>query len=307
VAIIVSLALLAGVAASYLALSRNPKPRVSLSAPVQPFFDGGGRLSPGAFAAAYSPDGSRLAVRSADGIGLADRGAVKAVTPRGSNVVDFAWLPGGDRLLVAEGPIPTGQLDALALNGRSAGTVKLLPSFSVGSGYGLAVDSTARHAVASRARADQLSGVVHLDLVEVDLQSGVVRELTPDPDAQSSRPFYIDDTHVLYQREQGNHTAAAVLDLVTLARRDLTGPNIEARPVGVLLGGGYAAYATHSGDLFAVAPDGGQPIRLGSRLGPVAAVDPTGTYAVVVTASTQDAGLDQLVEKRLTPPPKRGQ
>jgi hypothetical protein len=303
----VVLVVVGGVAVSYLFLTRAEKPGVAVGSALQPFFDSRGRLAPGAFAAAYSPDGAHLAVRSADGIGLAEHGQVRPLTPSGSHVVDFAWTPSSDRLLVAEGPIPTGRLDALGLDGLSAGKVTLAPSFSVGSGFGMAVDSTTRHAVVTRAVVDALGGEVHLDLVEVDLQSGAVRVLTETPSVQESDPFYIDDQTVLFQRQDGSHSSASVLDLGDLAVRDLTGATVSARPVGVIYQGTYAAYATPSGDLYAVAPGGGAPILLGSHLGAVAAIDPTGARAVIVSRSQQAAGVDQLVERRVTPPPKKAQ
>jgi hypothetical protein len=227
------------------------------------------------------------------------------LTPVGSNVVGFAWMP-GSRLLLAEGPIPTGQLNAIDLRGRAAGKVVLSPSFGVGSGYGMAVDSTAHHAVVARAQVDQLGGAVHLDLVEVDLQTGAVRQLTTTPDAEESLPVYVDDQHVAYARAVGNRATVALLDLTTLSSRDLSPSGVSAAPRGAILQGAYVAYADSTGDVFAVDPSGGRPILLGAQMGTVAAVDPTGSRAVVV----RDGGLggvDQLVERRLTPPPKKSQ
>jgi hypothetical protein len=281
-------------------------PKVAVSTATGAFFNAKGQLEPGPFAVSYSPDGSQLAVRSSDGVGLAHGGRVTLLTPPGSNVVGFTWMP-GSRLLLAEGPIPTGQLNAIDLRGRAAGKVVLSPSFGVGSGYGMAVDSTARHAVVTRAQVDTLGGAVHLDLVEVDLQTGAVRALTTTPDGQEYSPTYVDDQHVAYARAVGSRVSVALLDLSTLNWRDLTPSGESATPLGVVLQGAYVAYADTRGDVFAVDPAGGRPILLGSHVGTAVAVDPTGTRAVVLTQAGAATPVDQLVERHLTPPPKKSQ
>lgn len=305
IAVIVITVVAAAAAASYLWLRPDPQPKVSMGGAPRPFFDSRGRLSPGSFAAAYSPDGSHLAVRSADGIGLAVQGTVRLLGRSKSNVVDFAWMPDGSRLVVVEGPIPTGEIVALGLDGRLTGRASLSPSFSVGTGYGITVNSEGTYAVVSRAQIDQLGGAVHLDLVEVDLQSGAVRELTPTPDVDESAPFFLDDDHVVYERDAAGQRSVALLDLQTLSSRDLTGAALRARPVGVIYDGTDVVYVTPAGDVYALDPASGSPRLMGAKVGDVAAIDPSGSRAVVVTKAAAAPGVDQLVEKRLTPPPKR--
>lgn len=260
--------------------------RVSGLAPVRPeLFDRTGRVEVGAYGAAYNANGTVLAVKSGQGVGaVSSGGKVRLVTPPGSHAVDYAWMPSGDALLIAEGPASTGRLDVLRLDGTSLGAVPLNPSFTVGSGYGMAVSPDGRRAVVVAEDAQALGGPERLHLKGVDLATGVVTELGP---RAVHAPRYLDADHVLLTAWSSAAKAdrAEVLTLSTGVIRVVSAPGEAADALGPVAGPGnrvWLAYATEKA-VWAVPLVGGVRVRLGAvpKGATAVAVDPFGTQALV--------------------------
>lgn len=151
----------------------------------------------GAIRGLFSETGSRLAVFTADGLGLAQQGKILPITRPGSNVVDAAWFANAATLLVAEGPVPTGALVVIDVDGEVRGTIPLEPSIGFGSGYGLTVAPGGRQAVVTAVERPAL-GPEQRRLVVVDLETGSTRDLTTPGGADEQRPFYIDRGRVAF-------------------------------------------------------------------------------------------------------------
>lgn len=144
------------------------------------------RLSPDSTRAALIDNGSVTVVRIKDG---------SRVMSAGNNVVDAAWMPDGTRVLVVEGPIPTGQVAAVDMDGQAVGIAPLKPSIEFGDGFGLAVNSDGTHAAAIAVTRDAIGGAVHTDVADIDLQTGATR-VTPTPGNERDPIWLADDTIV---------------------------------------------------------------------------------------------------------------
>ncbi|HZQ88283.1 MAG TPA: hypothetical protein VFA83_25770 [Acidimicrobiales bacterium] len=255
-------------------------------APVRPeLFDRTGRVEVGAYGAAYNANGTVLAVKSGQGIGaVSSGGKVRLVTPPGSHAVEYAWMPSGDALLIAEGPASTGQLDVLRLDGTSLGAVPLNPSFSVGSGYGMAVSPDGRRAVVVAEDAQALGGPERLHLKGVDLATGAVTELGP---RAVHAPRYVDGDHVLVTAWSPSQKAdrAEVVTVSTGAVRVVSAAGEAADALGPVLGPGNRVWLVYATDkaVWAVPVAGGQRVRLGAvpKGATAVAVDPFGTQALL--------------------------
>lgn len=151
----------------------------------------------GAIRGLFSDTGSRLAVLTADGLGLAQQGKILPITRAGSNVVDAAWFANAATLLVAEGPVPTGALVVIDVDGEVRGTIPLEPSVGFGSGYGMTVAPGGRQAVVTAVERPAL-GPEQRRLVVVDLETGATRDLTTPGGADEQRPFYVDRGRVAF-------------------------------------------------------------------------------------------------------------
>ena len=252
-------------------------------APVRPeLFDRSGRVEVGAYGAAYNPSGTVLAVKSGQGIGsVTSGGKVRLVTPPGSHAVEYAWMPSGTALLIAEGPASTGQLNVLRLDGTDLGAVPLNPAFSVGSGYGMAVAPDGRSAVAVAEDVQALGGPERLHLVGVDLATGAVRELGA---RAVHAPRYIDADHVLITALSQKANRAEVLTLSSGKRRVISAAGEYADALGPVTAGGavWLVYATEAA-VWAVPATGGSRVRLArvAKGATAVAVDPFGTQALV--------------------------
>ncbi len=145
------------------------------------------RLSPDSTKVAFVESGVVTIVRSRDGA---------RVMAAGENIVDVAWMPDGKRVIVVEGPIPTGEIAAIDMNGKSAGLAKLKTSIGFGDGFGLAVDSRGTQAAAIAVSRDPIGGAIHTDLAVVDLQTGAVNVF--ESTTEESNPSFVDDENVAY-------------------------------------------------------------------------------------------------------------
>lgn len=199
----------------FLFVSRDDVDRVQGLAPAgeRPF--GSGDTLDGAVRGIYSDDGTKLAVISGDGLGLAERGEIRPVTASGSKVVDVAWFRNGATLLVAEGPIPTGGLVVVDLDGTVRGTVPLEPSVGFGSGHGMSVAPGGRSAVVTAVDRPAL-GREERRLVAVDLETGATRDLTAAGGPDEYRPFHLDGNRVAFTEQTGDAARRAlVIDFTT--------------------------------------------------------------------------------------------
>jgi hypothetical protein len=248
-------------------------------------FDGGGKIEPGPFRGAWSPNATHVLTVSAQGVGEPRRGRVRLITPAGSRAVDAAWFPGSNAVLIAEGPIPTGQLSVLRLDGSSLGNVTLTPSFGVGGGRGMTVDATGRRAVVTRVERDPFHPGERTDLVMVDLRTGASRPLVETGDVDEDRPFFVGPELVVFTTRPaaGGDAAVAELDVATNKVRLLSPEGEDATGIGTIGSGAWVAY-TSGTTLWATRRDGGgEPVRLADVASgaTVVAVEPDGRAALV--------------------------
>ena len=271
-------------------------------APVRPeLFDGSGRVEAGAYGAAYNAAGNVLAVKTGRGIGaVTSRGRVRLVTPPGSHAVEFAWMPNGKDLLIAEGPAATGELDVVHVDGGDRGRVPLDPVFSVGSGNGMAVSPNGREAVAVAEDLAALGGPERLSLQRVDLATGAVSSVGV---TAVRGPSYVDAGHVLVTALALAGSRAEVVTLGDGTCRLISRPGEPANALGPVLDGAWLVYATEHA-VWAVPATGGDRVRLTTLPtdATAVAVDPEGTQAVV---GERNGDVEQLRAVSLHPLPVR--
>jgi hypothetical protein len=178
-----------------------------------------------------SPDSTRVLVVEAGQVVVVGIDDAEIVARAGRNIVDAAWMPDGERVLVVEGPIPTGQILTLDMNGEVDGVAQLAPSISFGDGNGIAVDSRGTKAAVIATTREAVGGRVHSDLATVELQTGKVRVYST-PDRNEFNPLFVDDDFVAVASE-GERGAArlAFVDLgtagVTAGRPIIGGPFVR--------------------------------------------------------------------------------
>jgi hypothetical protein len=232
-------------------------------------FSADGLAVPGAVSAQWSPDGNRLAVlRGGGAFGVSEAGRFRPLVPAEATISAFAWYDDG-RLLLQEGPVSTGQLAAIDLQGESKGVVKLVPD--VQPGTGMAVSRDRRTVI--------LTGVVEgatpgsqptVDLYAVAVPDGTTRRLTENADAES-RPAFLDDRHVAFTNRRDGAEQVQILDLDDGTRVSVSTPTARAAVIGVA--GGDVVWTT------------GDEVRLGRAGAPeqrVASV-PSGATAVALS------------------------
>ncbi len=171
-----------------------------------------------------SPDGSRLAVVEGGAVVVVGLHDAKIVTRAGQAVVDAAWMPDSRRVLLLEGPTPTGQVTVIDMAGKVVGVATLAPSVGFGDGAGAAVDNRGARAAVITVTRDAIGGQRHNDLAIIDLPTGAVRTY-PTPSRDQARPLFIDDDLVAVSSI--GSTGPARLDFVDLA----TGAVDAGRPV----------------------------------------------------------------------------
>lgn len=238
----------------------------------------------GAFRGIFSGTGNRLAVFTDDGLGIAQQGEILPITRPGSNVVDAAWFGNAATLLVAEGPIPTGALVVVDLDGEVRGTIPLEPSIGFGTGYGLTVAPGNRQAVVTAVERPAL-GPEERRLVKVDLETGTTVDLTPAGHADEQRPFYLDRDRVAFtERSEGVPPRAMVVDVTTGALREIAAATSVA---GVI--DGEPVLQDERGRLFLASTPSHILARVpkGTEL---SSIDPSGDVAVVAETVTAGDG-----------------
>ncbi|MBA2608966.1 MAG: hypothetical protein H0U92_08520 [Actinobacteria bacterium] len=189
------------------------------------------RLSPDASRVALVENGVVTVVRSRDG---------RRVMSAGSNVVDVAWMPDGGRVVIVEGPIPTGEIDAIDMTGTVVGVAKLTQSVEFGNGLGLAVNSRGTQAAVIAVTRDAVGGARHTDVALVDLQSGKTRVFaTP---VEEENPIFLDDQTIGFLADAAFYTRPAGLGPATKAGDGFSGGPYVVGPDGaaVLESGGAA-------------------------------------------------------------------
>lgn len=248
-------------------------------------FNRQGQLASDAERALFSPDGSRLAVVSSDGIGLADQGTVKLLTPPGSNAVDAAWMPDSASVLVGEGPANVNQLTQLNLDGTVKAVAHLDRPFSLGKGNGIAVNEDGTRAVVTSETRDPIGGRRHLSLMLVELTTGHVTPLTTTADADEAWPVFAGGQLLFARREGAGHWQVERLDLTTNRSAPVSPSDEDAFPVGALRAREAVYASSRRGrdvSVWAVRDDGSRArmgkVPAGSR---VWTVEPGGTRAVV--------------------------
>jgi hypothetical protein len=194
-------------------------------------FDGTGSLPPGPSRAVYSPTGARLAVLQAGRVDMAVGGAFRRVTRANGNVVDVAWFGNSSTLLVAEGPASTGGLAVVDIDGTVRGSVPLDGAHAFGTGHGMSVAPGGKRAALTAVTRPALTGEQR-HVVEVDLESGAVRDVTTVGGPDEYGPRYLDDGTLVYStaddRVVGVYRGADAIRvrggrLVTARGRDLGG------------------------------------------------------------------------------------
>lgn len=220
------------VAGGYAYVVRRDEARVRGLAPAgeRPFGDGD--TLDGARRAVYSPDGNRLAVLTPQGLGLAENGAVRPVTARGSRVVDVAWFRNGATLLVAEGPVPTGGVAVVDIDGTVRGTIPLEPDIGFGEGHGMSVAPGGRSAVVTAVERPAL-GPEQRWLALIDLETGATRALTEPGGPDERRPFHLDATRVAFTEEAPDGTGRRAM-VVTFADGSTEEVAVGAAVVGIV-------------------------------------------------------------------------
>lgn len=224
-------------------------------------FGGGAQLDVAASRAVLDPAGGRLAVITGDGLAVAEAGRLRRVTAPGSRVVDAAWFPNGTTLLVAEGPVPTGGLAVVDVDGRVRGTVPLAPSLGFGAGYGMAVLPGGKRAVVTAVERPVLQPEQrHLALV--DLETGATSALTDPGGPDESGPVPLDDGRIAFtERGAGRGDAGATVRIV-----DPVAGGLDGAGAGTVVGASGGALVVRTGRELRLRPLGGDGAGAGRLL-----------------------------------------
>lgn len=190
----------------------------------------------GATRGVLSPDGSQLAVLSPDGLGLAVGNRIRPITDDGSRVVDVAWFPNGSTVLVAEGPVPTGLLAVVDIDGTVRGSIPLAPSVGFGDGHGMVVAPGGRRAVVTAVDRPALAAEQRR-LVHVDLETGATRDLTPPGGPDETRPFFLDAERIAFVETTPGDGGGVRTVVIALADGSVLDVATGVRVVGVTDGG----------------------------------------------------------------------
>jgi hypothetical protein len=267
--------------------------------PVDAAFDDGGALPFGPFGGRFSPDGRQLMVLSGDAVSLARKGELTQLNEEGDEVIDAAWLPGGNAVLAAFGPVGSDQMVVFDRAGKSLGNVTMKPAVAIAPNGGMAVDSTGRRAAVTAAERGGLPGQspttgIHL----VDLATGAVTAASP-PNVAVRGPVWLSSKQLLVTTTQGidpGRTRAAVLDLDTKALQPIGPDDAPSRGLAVLRSG-VIVIEVRRGDTVTINALAADTMHsLGTLPAGWAAVDvdPTGSRALVLDTSQSALGSDRL-------------
>jgi hypothetical protein len=239
---------------------------------------------PGAVAASFSPNGTQLAVRRGGGsLGIAKGGQFQPIVPAETQIVAFAWF-GTSRLLVQEGPVATGQLAIVGVDGTDHGAIRLDPDVSPGNGIGVSPDG-ALAVLSSFGDATFGGEPIPVDLWLVDLRSGATRRLSETPGDVEGDPLFLDAETVIAMRRAGPGDVAVIaIDVTTGSVKTLAVAGPASRIIGTVGGGGSSEVAWTDGStgrtrVLARAPAGAS----------IVAIDPAGQRLIVRDTSENGA------------------
>lgn len=256
----------------------------------------------------FSPDGELLAFFGFDAeyqprIGLVAGGELIATTKRSVAPSDFAWMPDSESVLVAYGrPSAPSKLGIFDLDGELVRDVPLAKSFRAEL-TGMAVSPDGSFAVVS---AMQAGGEEHpAELLEVDLRTGSVRNVTDTPTVSEEWPVFVRaDELILTARTIARGSSdpngwVAALSLATGTQRRLTSPGLVVDSATARFGGDDAIFNIglfgQEKGLWSVPLDGGAPERVISvdRVRwPTLTPDGKGLLVKVVGSPTRPGGYE---------------
>lgn len=226
-------ALVAGAVTYGYISDRGREATPTISPPSGAAFSDEQALADGPSRGLFSPDGRRVAVLDDTAVAQAEGGKLRPITPPAGRVVDFAWMPDSASVLVAEGPIPTGQVSVVDLAGKVKGTARLDPSIGFGSGYGMSVDSRGARAAVIAVERDAIGGRERTDLAVIDLTTGAVSVLAT-PELNERQPVFVDDeTIVFLEGDESNAERVMLVDIASQKRVPLPGTRNPVALLGV--------------------------------------------------------------------------
>ena len=255
--------------------------------------------------AAYSPDGRHLAFFGVhdgdDRVGLAKDGMPRAITSGDILPTDFAWMPDSKKLLIAfrgntlddEGRLQevTDQFGIFDLRGKLLSEVTLQTPVSIRQGMSVRSDGVvAVVAMAPPGIDAQVDADAQVDLGEITLHTGAVRNLTNTPQDDEDQPLYLTDQRILFVTSTETEVGfVESLDLVTGARTRLTPKSHDVVDFSASLKNGLLVFSgtqvpeRGEGDgLYYMKLEGGPVRRLGKTEWTAPAFLPNGLRILVV-------------------------
>lgn len=269
-------------------------PRVA--SPADSPFDDNGALPYGPYWGRFGPDGRQLVVVSGADASLAKGGELQQLNQEGEDVLDAAWMPGGNGVLVAYGPTGSDKLAVFNLKGDTLGFITMNPVVPIASTSGMAVDSAGKRAAVTAIHRGGLPGEQPVNAVHiVDLATGATSQASP-PDQSVSRPIWLSETQLLVAVSppgRPTETRAAVLSLETKLVQPFGPEDAVTRPLAVL-GQGLSVLEVRRGDTTTI--EVFTPALELKRIGTLPPgwsavhVDPTGTRALVLDTTERQRG-----------------